>query len=176
MSPMIFTLSIVFAVLIYMVVRQFQERPVQPKMLVLLPAILTYYTYTNIVSELTKSMVDPAFLVVCMAVGVILGGLLGWYRGGLVRLRLDRVSGLVYSKASTMNIVIWMAVLVIKIATAAALYAGLSHTSLWIALATAMVSTLFLANIIGGNVRLYLRSQQSLRGAQNSHLPMTVRQ
>ncbi|HZR41828.1 MAG TPA: hypothetical protein VFB12_17030 [Ktedonobacteraceae bacterium] len=176
MSPMIFTLIIILGILIYMVVRQFQERSVQPKMLIILPAILAYYTYTNIVSELAKPMVDPSFLMVCMAVGAILGGLLGWYRGGLVRLRLDPASGLVYSKASTMNIVIWMAVLVIKIATAVALYAGLSHTSQWIALATAVVSTLFLANIIGGNVRLYLRSQQSLREAQNSPLPVIVRQ
>ena len=173
---MIFTLIIILGVLSYMVVRQFQEQPVRPRMLVLLPAILTYYTYTNIVSELAKPMVDPAFLIACMAVGVILGGLLGWYRGGLVHLRLDRASGLVYSKASTINIVIWMAVLLIKIATAFALYTGLSHTSLWIALVTAVVSTLFLANIIGGNVRLYQRSQPSLRGAKNSPLPMTVRQ
>src|SRR5579859_710789 len=147
------TILLVLGLVIYMIVRQFQEQAVRFPALLVIPAVLVYYTYTNVVAELTHLLI-----VAGLVVGLILGGVIGWYRGGLARLRLDSATAMVFAKASVLSMVVWCVFFVLKIATSVGFYMGLAQTSVLFALVMAVVTTLFLGNVLAEKARLYQRS------------------
>ncbi len=160
MSSNIITLVLVVAVVIYMIVRQFQEQTIKPRSLLILPLLITYYTYTSIVEELTNPLVNTSILIAIMVVGLCAGGLLGAFRGSQTRMRFDVTTGLVKSKASTLNIVLYLVTLVIRIVAETMLYLHMNHSSVLLALTIALLTTLFLGNILAEKATLYLRSQR----------------
>jgi hypothetical protein len=160
MSSSIITLIIIVAVVIYMIVRQFQEQTIKPRSLLILPLLITYYTYTSIVEQLTTPLVNASMLIVAMIVGLCAGGLLGTFRGRLARMRFDVATGLVKSKASTLNIVLYLLILVVRIGADTLLALHMNHASVLLALTIAFLTTLFLGNILAEKATLYLRSQR----------------
>src|SRR4051794_24387017 len=110
---------VILAVVIFMIVRQFQERAVQFPGIFILPALITYYTYIAIQAEFTKHVLDPAWLIAALLVGLISGLALGFFRGNLAHLRSDAATGKIYAKASTLSLVIWSILLVLRIGAAA---------------------------------------------------------
>ena len=152
------TILLVLGLVIYMIVRQFQEQAVRFPALLVIPAVLVYYTYTNVVAELTHPLISPLLIVAGLVVGLILGGVIGWYRGGLARLRLDSATAMVFAKASALSMVVWCVFFVLKIATSVGFYMGLAQTSALFALVMAVVTTLFLGNVLAEKARLYQRS------------------
>ncbi len=155
----LYTLLIIVAIVVYMVIRQFQERALTPMSLLLFPLLVIYYTYIDIISELAKSPISNALLIVIMIVGLLLGGLLGIYRGNQTLMRFDKVSQRVMAKACTINIVLYLATFVIRIAAGVMLYMHLNSTSVILALLLALLTTFFLGNIVMEKIVLYLRSR-----------------
>ncbi|GHO93943.1 hypothetical protein KSF_039910 [Reticulibacter mediterranei] len=151
---------LIFAVVIYMISNQFRERPIKPTTLIITPALITYYTYTNILAEFAKSVVDPTWLIGALVVGLLLGLGLGFFRGNLAHLRLDVASGKVYARASTLSLILWCLLLVLKIGAAYLTYSPLGKTVLPILLLISILHTLFLGNIVAEKVCLYLRANR----------------
>lgn len=162
---------IILAVVIYMVVRQFQERAVKFPAIFIIPALLTYYTCTVITTELAHHTVDPIWLFSALLIGMLVGLALGFFRGNLAHLRLDMPTNTIYAKASSLSLVIWFVVLLVKIGAAALSYTPAGQTLLPLVLLLSIMHTLFLGNIIAEKYCLYLRSS---RYRQNIQQPMPV--
>ncbi len=162
---------IILAVVIYMVVRQFQERAIKFPAIFIIPALLTYYTCTIIESELARHTIDPIWLFSGLFVGLLPGLALGFFRGNLAHLRLDTSTNTVYAKASTLSLIIWFVVLVVRIGAAALAYTPAGQTLFPVVLLLSAMHTLFLGNITAEKYCLYLRSS---RYKQNLQQPMPV--
>ena len=162
---------IILAVVIYMLVRQFQERAVQFPGIFVIPGLLTYYTYTNVEVEFTKHVIDPAWLIAALVIGLLPGLTLGFFRGTLAHMRLDTATGRVYAKASTLSLTIWCILLVVKIGAAMLTYSPLGQTLLPLVLLISILHTLFLGNIIAEKYCLY---QRAARYGQRAQQPMQV--
>jgi hypothetical protein len=160
MSVAVLQLLIPLGIIIYMIVLQFQEKVVAPKMLLILPIIITCYTYVNVASELAHPIVPVALIGAVMLLGLLSGGLFGFYRGGLAYMRIDTLSQQVLVKASALNIALWLSVLVVRIGSEVLLNFGWNRVSVLWALAIAFFTTFFLANILGEKLRFYLRATQ----------------
>jgi hypothetical protein len=159
-SSNMITLVIVLVVVVYMIVRQFQEQTIRPRSLLILPLLITYYTYTSIVEQLTTPLVNASLLIVMLVVGLFAGGLLGTFRGRQARMRFDATTGLVKSKASSLNIVLYLITLVVRIAAETLLALHMNHDSVLLALTIAFLTTLFLGNVLAEKTTLYLRAQR----------------
>ena len=157
---------IIIAVVIYMIVRQFQERAVQFPGIFILPALLTYYTCTSIATELTQHMIDPTWLMIALIVGLLPGLALGFFRGNLAHLRLDMTTSAVYAKASTLSLIIWSILLVCKIVAAMLSYMPVGQTLLPLVLLLSVMHTLFLGNILAEKYCLYQRAARYRQGVQ----------
>jgi uncharacterized membrane protein len=151
---------LILAAVIYMITNQFRERPIKPATLIITPALITYYTYTNIMEEFAKQVVDPAWLIGALVIGLVLGLALGFFRGNLAHLRLDAASGKVYARASTLSLILWCLLLVLKIGAAFLTYSPLGKTILPIILLISILHTLFLGNIVAEKACLYLRANR----------------
>lgn len=150
-------LGLVIAV--YIVVRQFMERPVTPASLLISPALITLYTCFSIAEEWAKSPVSTAWLLMMMAAGLLAGGLLGVYRGNLATIRYNPDWRRVTVKASAVNIVLYLLVLAVRIAAEILLSLHLNERSALLALTMAFLTTLFLANIVLEKINWYLRAR-----------------
>jgi hypothetical protein len=159
-SANITTLIIVLVVVVYMIVRQFQEQTIKPRSLLILPLLITYYTYTSIVTQITHPLVDVSILLVMMVIGLCAGGLLGVFRSSRARMRYDVRTQQVKSKASTINIVLYLLTLAVRIAAETMLALHLNRHSVPLALGIAFLTTLFLGNILAEKATLYVRSQR----------------
>jgi uncharacterized membrane protein len=151
---------LILAVVIYMITNQFRERPIKPATLIITPALITYYTYTNILAEFAKQVVDPAWLIGALMVGLVPGLVLGFFRGNLAHMRLDAASGKVYARASMLSLILWCLLLVLKIGAAFLTYSPLGKTVLPLILLISILHTLFLGNIVAEKVCLYLRANR----------------
>ncbi len=158
MSSSYIQLLIYGAIFVYIVVRQFQERPVQLQSLLLFSGLILYVSYMNISEEITHMVIVPAIFYALLVVGLVLGLLLGWYRGGLARLRLDVRSGSVLAKATAFSLLVWLCLLIMKVATGFITYTAWGHASLFIVLLTTVTSTLFLGNVVAEKSRLLVRA------------------
>ena len=172
MSSSIFIGIVILAVVIYMIVRQFQERAVRFPGIFIIPALLTYYTCTTIESELAQHTIEPIWLFSALFVGLLPGLALGFFRGNLAHLRLDVNTGAVYAKASALSLIIWCIVLVVRIGAAVLAYTPTGQTLLPLVLLLSVMHTLFLGNIIAEKYCLYLRSTRYRQGIQQ---PVSVR-
>jgi hypothetical protein len=151
---------IILAVVIYMISNQFRERPIKPATLLITPVLITYYTYTNVMTELTKPIIDPTWLIGALLAGLLAGLALGYFRGTLAHMRLDAASGKIYARSSTLSLILWCLLLVLKIGAAFLTYSPLGKTILSIALLISILHTLFLGNIVAEKVCLYLRANR----------------
>ncbi|GCE29344.1 hypothetical protein KDA_48280 [Dictyobacter alpinus] len=161
MSTSLLTVLVTSAILIYLIIRQFQERAVQPALLLLLPALALYITYVHLVSAFSQPVTSMALLLATLGIGLLLGCLVGFYRAGVARIRIDRATGDVLAKASRAGILIWVILLVAKLTTSVMIYAQLLHASAPLSLVVALVSMLFLGNVLAGNLTLYLRFRRA---------------
>jgi hypothetical protein len=157
---------IILAVVVYMIVRQFQERAIKFPGIFIIPALLTYYTCTIIETELTQHIIDPTWLLAALVVGLIPGLALGFFRGNLAHLRLDEPTGTVYAKASTLSQIIWSVLLVVRIGSGVLAYIPMGRALLPLVLLLSVMHTLFLGNIIAEKYCLYLRSTRYRQDVQ----------
>jgi len=149
---------LILAVVIYMITNQFRERPIKPATLIILPVLITYYTYTNVAAELAKPVIDPTWLVGMLAIGLLAGLVLGYFRGTLAHMRQDVASGRIYTKASKLSLILWSLIFVLKVGAAFLAYSPLGKTALPLILFASLSHTLFLGNIVAEKVCLYLRA------------------
>ena len=160
MSSSYIQLLIYAVIFVYIIVRQFQERPVQLSSLLLFSGLVLYVSYLNISKEITQMLLASVVLYALLAFGLVLGLLLGWYRGGLARLRLDARTGNVLAKATTFSLMVWLLLLIVKVATGVITYTVLGHASLFVVLLTTITSTLFLGNVVAEKGRLLVRASR----------------
>lgn len=170
-SSSLITGIIVLAIVIYMIVRQFQERQVTFSGIIIIPAVWAYLTGVNIVVELTKHAIDPTLLIGALIIGLLPGLVLGFYRGNMALLRLDTTADKVYARTTTLSLIIWCILLVVRIGAAVLAYAPVGQTLLPLVLLITVLHALFLGNIIGEKYRLYQRSLHYRQGIQQ---PMPV--
>jgi xanthine/uracil permease len=155
------TIVIVLAVLFFIVARQFQEQTLSPRNLLLAPIVFTIYTYTTVTDLFKQPLASMQILVGLMVIGAICGSALGWYRGGLTRMRYDQQSGKTLVKARPLNIILYLIVLLARIAVATMENLKFAHTSVLLALVAAFLATFFIFNIYLEKLHLYLRSGQN---------------
>ncbi|QBD78125.1 DUF1453 family protein [Ktedonosporobacter rubrisoli] len=160
MSPNSMTLLIIVVVVIYMIVRQFQEQRITLVSLIILPVLVAYYTFMRATVELSIQIISPSFIMAAMLLGLAVGLPLGLYRGTLPALRKDPETGRILAKRNTLSICIWFLVFLVRVFTVVASYASLTRTSPLIALIAAIMNTLFLGNIVGERVSLFWRASR----------------
>ncbi|GCE21210.1 hypothetical protein [Dictyobacter kobayashii] len=152
-------LVLVAGIVIYMVVRQFREQAITRSWFLVLPILIAYYTYTNIASELNRPQADMVTLVVCLVLGLGAGAGIGSLRGLFARLRFDRQTQNTYAKMSLFSGLIWLSVLAIRIVAIVSYYQNWDQHALFWALFTAVGTTLFMGNLLGERLTVYLRMQ-----------------
>lgn len=152
------TILLVLAVLIYFIVRQFTEQAVKPLFLILFPLLVIYANYNDISKELSNPLMNVTLVASMVSVGLLLGAAIGWYRGGLTRMRLDSPTQTVFVKATAWSLSLWLVLLIIKIAVGVVLYTGWMHTSLPVLYLLAFASPLFLGNVIAEKARIFWRA------------------
>lgn len=171
--PASFTYIIIIAVVLYIIVRQFMEQPVQPLMLLGLPALVAYVSYITFQKNLVEALLNPSLLIAALVIGLLPGLCLGLFRGKLVRMRRNNATGITYVKPTPLSITIWIALLVLRIAAIAVTYAGLGGTLAPVILATTAMSALFLGSVVAEKASIFWQwmqlDSQSLRPI-SSHL------
>lgn len=155
-----YTILIIIAVVLYMIVRQFQEQPVMNWKNWILPAVVVVYTYTNVTEQLAKPIIDPAYLIAAVALGLLAGLLIGLYRGSMARLRVDYATGTILAKASALSLILWILLLAVRIGSGVLFYSGLENHVVLLALFGAFASTLFVGNIVAEKAYVTWRSMQ----------------
>ncbi|HEY7414912.1 MAG TPA: hypothetical protein VH593_06955, partial [Ktedonobacteraceae bacterium] len=96
---------VIAALAIYAITRQFMEQQVTWLTLVLLPALSAYESYTEWQKEFIHF--SPGLLLVGLALGLVLGGATGVYRGLYTRVRLESTSGIAFSKPQLPSSLTW---------------------------------------------------------------------
>jgi heme/copper-type cytochrome/quinol oxidase subunit 4 len=159
MSQFVSTTIIELAIVVYIVVRQFQERPVTPISLLIVPLLIAIETFSSVQKELLQPPISATILIVLMALGLLAGGLLGIYRGKLATIRFNPTWKRLTVKASATNIILYLLVLVLRIAVEILLYLHVDTHSIALALSVSFLTTLFLTNIVVEKVVWYIRTQ-----------------
>ncbi|HLG78165.1 MAG TPA: hypothetical protein VKX46_17245 [Ktedonobacteraceae bacterium] len=155
-----YTIIIIIAVVLYMIVRQFQEQPVMTWKNWILPTLVVVYTYTNVTAQLAKPIIDPAYLLATVALGLLAGLLIGFYRGSMARLRVDYATGTILAKANALSLILWILLLALRIGAGALFYSGMEDHFALLALFGAFTSTLFVGNIVAEKAYVTWRSMQ----------------
>lgn len=119
---------LIFAVFLYLIVRQFTEQRVTPLSLLLLPLLSAYASYRDLQPAITRFALLP--LVGGLALGVLVGLATGVLRGRYTRVRLESASGIVYSKPQLPSSLTWLVLLVVRIGVIALTYSPLGHALL----------------------------------------------
>ncbi|GHO44227.1 hypothetical protein [Ktedonospora formicarum] len=159
MLETILTILVAIVVLTFMIVRQLRARRIKFPNILILPAILVWITYTNIVAEMGKEHADIALLLGLFVLGLIPGLALGGYRSLLYSLRIDATSETVLAqRAGLFSIAIWFILLAAKIAASVLTYTTPGGTTLTIFLLITAIHGLFIGNVIGENLGLWLRA------------------
>ncbi len=159
-QPSILTILIIAAVAIYIITIQFLERAVRPLTLLLLPVLAIYASYSDVVKSLANPVLPLALAIVAMGCGLLLGVALGWYRGGLARLRLDYTAQTVFYRPSNLSKCLWVGLLLVKIVTYAIFYSGWMHTSLLVVLLILLACMLFVGAVLAEKSRIFYRAQR----------------
>jgi hypothetical protein len=152
------TIIIVLGLFGYFIYRQFTEQPLKPLMLLLFPLVVLYVTYDDVIKVFANPVINVALAAALMLIGLLLGGVLGWYRGGLARMRLDYTTQTVLVKATALSIGLWFVLLLIKVAVGAVFYTGWMHSSLLVIGILSLASPLFLGNVLAEKSHVFLRS------------------
>ncbi|HTI13718.1 MAG TPA: hypothetical protein VL461_03980 [Dictyobacter sp.] len=172
-SSTMMTVVIVIAVLVYFVVRQFQEQVLSARTLLLQPVLFTIYSFETLSDQFTHPLVSVDILIALMVIGVVTGSALGWYRAGLTRMRYDQESGKIKVKARGLNIVLYLLVLIARFGVEIMVGMKLNHTNMVVALLAAFLATFFLFNIYLEKLRLYQRSSQYSRSSMDEGTSFT---
>jgi magnesium-transporting ATPase (P-type) len=158
--PASFTYIIIIAAVLYIIVSQFIEQPVKPLMLLGLPVAVAYISYITFEKNLAEAFVNPGLLIADLVIGLLPGLCLGVFRGTLVRVRRDASSGITFVKPSRLSIVIWITLLVLRIAAMAVTYSGLGHGLAPVILATTAMSALFLGSVVAEKASIFCQWMQ----------------
>jgi hypothetical protein len=158
--PASITYIIIIAVVLYIIVCQFIEQPVKPLMLLGLPVAVAYISYITFERNLAEAFVNPGLLIAALVIGFLPGLCLGVFRGTLVRVRRDASSGITFVKPGRLSIVIWIMLLVLRIAAMAVTYSGLGHGLAPVILATTVMSALFLGSIVAEKASIFCQWMQ----------------
>ncbi len=155
--PAFFTYILIIAVVLYIIISQFFEQQVKPLMLLGLPVAVGYFSYIALQKNLAETLVNPGLLIAALGIGLLPGLCLGVYRGTLVRIRRDAATGTVYARMGALGIVIWITLLVLRIAAIAVTYSSLGHSLPVAVLATTVMSGLFLGSIVAEKGSIFWR-------------------
>lgn len=167
----ILTILAVIAVLAFMIVRQFRARRIKFPYILILPAILVWITYTNITAEMGKEHADIALLLGMFALGLIPGLILGGYRSLLYHMSTNAASGIVLAqRAGLFSIAIWFILLAAKIGASVLTYITPGGTTLTLLLLTTAIYGIFIGNVTGENLGLWLRA----KNYQSAHVRSQV--
>ena len=150
----IILILLVLLLFVYMIVRQFTEQQVTWSTLLLLPAISAYASYTDLQPAFARFALLP--LAAGLALGVLVGLITGIFRGQHTKVRLDSASGNIYSKPELASSLMWLGLLIIRIAVIALGYSPLEH-NLFVGILTAFGGTLFLVSISTQKFMVYMQ-------------------
>jgi hypothetical protein len=151
------TLVLIVAGVLFIIARQFREKQAKPLMLALVPLLVAYHTYLGIQQELTHPLVSSTLVVACLAAGVLPGAILGFFRGRVIRLRVEGKTGQVYYAPSLANGLFWLGMLIIKVLAGIGIYLRLDQTGAVPAILLAAATTLFLGYVCVTCAILYWR-------------------
>lgn len=104
---------VALAVVILLAIRQLKERKLKVSRMWIMPALMVYASFQLIGHDLIASSYAP----LAMLGGLLIGALLGIVRGQMVKLRINPATGEVTSKGSITGLIIFIAVLAIRLLT-----------------------------------------------------------
>jgi len=151
---------LIIGVILYIIACQFIEQPVKPLMLLGLPVAVAYLSYITFEKNLVQAFVHPGLLIAALVIGLLPGLCLGVFRGKLVRVRRDAATGITYVKPGRLSIIIWITLLVLRIAAMAVTYSGLGSGLAPVILATTCMSALFLGSIVAEKASIFWQWMQ----------------
>lgn len=154
------TLALIVAGVLFIVGRQFREKRAKPLMLAIVPLLVAYHTYLSVQAELAHPVVSSGLIITFFIIGVLPGAFLGFFRGNVIRLRLDSQTGQVYYVPSVANAVFWLGMLVIKVVAGVGIYLQVDQASALTALLLAGATTLFLGYVCMTCAILYWRTSR----------------
>jgi len=97
------------------------------------------------------------WLALAAVAGLLAGTLIGFARGKMAFLRIDPRTGIAYSRANVLSIIIWLLLLVLRVAVLA-VPPSLQYTSALFALAAMAMNTLFLSNLASERATVFWRA------------------
>jgi membrane protein CcdC involved in cytochrome C biogenesis len=110
----IIILLVVAVLAVYVIIRQFTQQRVTMINLLLLPLLSAYASYNELLPAFGHFTPWP--LIAGMAVGLLVGIATGIFRGRYTSVRQDSASGQVYSKPQLASSLMWLALLIVRIA------------------------------------------------------------
>ena len=108
---------LVLATIVGLLVRQLRDRRLRVGMLWLLPVLIAYGSYTLIARTFTPSIISIAVL----GVGLALGSAIGLVRGAMVPMVIDRAHASVILKGAPVAVLLWIALIALKVVASALL-------------------------------------------------------
>lgn len=171
MSQQYIIIIVAIVVMAYMVVRQLQARKIQFPQIFIMPALLVWYTYTNITTEVAKDHASVLLLLALFGAGLLPGLVLGGFRSLLYHLRIDKARGIVLAqRAGVVSIAIWIVLLILKIGATLLTYTTPASMVVTIVLVTTPIHGLFIGNLLAESVGLWLRAT----AFQQKQVPLQV--
>ncbi|HVB24563.1 MAG TPA: hypothetical protein VNG51_21685 [Ktedonobacteraceae bacterium] len=158
--PASITYILIIGVVLYIIVCQFIEQPIKPLMLLGLPVAVAYLSYITFEKNLAEAFINSGLLIAALVIGLLPGLCLGVFRGKLVCVRRDVATGITYVKPSRLSIIIWITLLVLRIAAIAITFSGLSNGLVPVILATTAMSALFLGSIVAEKASIFWQWMQ----------------
>lgn len=142
----------VLALLVYMVVRQFTKQQVNMRNLLFLPALSAYASYTDLVPAFAHFA--SSLMYTGLAIGIVFGLLTGVFRGWHTQVYRDSSNGLIYSKPELASSLMWLALLIARVAVLVLSYSPLGSTPV-VGVLIAFASSVFLVSICTQKYMVY---------------------
>ncbi|WP_314586813.1 CcdC protein domain-containing protein [Paenibacillus terrigena] len=105
------TLSIYLIVLVIILLRMGKEKEIQPSRMWITPALFVWLAYSSISHSLNLTALSFLLYLVCLVVGLGIGA----WRGSMDKVRLNPSTGKVTSQSSIGGIIIFMAVMLLRL-------------------------------------------------------------
>ena len=146
----------------FLAFRQFREKQARVGRLWVLPALALMFSYTSIEHDLFDTRWSPAMIAVGFVVGLLVGGI----RGAATRLTVDPDAGLISVKGTAVSVTLWLALLAVKGIADVAL-AGMGAAATTAGIATGLVTATLLSFSLGAIIatRVYYYWRYSLAAA-----------
>ncbi len=164
---------LILILVLYLIARQFMEQEVTMRSLWALPIVIAYYTYTRL--QTVYVHFDPTLFNVTIGIAAFAGLVPGLFHGSQMHLRQDQ-NGRIFARSTRKASLLWLGLLILRIACIALSYIPFEQTfwplALALALVTTFISVLFLSFIVVSKLRLFAALSQMQNSRQTNSARM----